>query len=110
MSGIEIAGLVLGTIPLVISALEHYDDIIDPTRAFVKFQGELDRAIRELRNQHTLFEQSIEMLLRPITTDRELSEMIDNTKSKLWHDSGIEAEMRRTLAPVLSEARLVWKL
>lgn len=68
MSGIEIVGLLLGTIPLVISALEHYDDIIDPTRAFVKFQGELDRAIRELRNQHTLFEQSIEMLLRPIST------------------------------------------
>src|ERR1700743_3522710 len=97
MSGIEITGLVLGAIPLVISALEHYEDIIGPAKAFVKFQGELDRAIRELRNQHTLFEQSIEVLLRPITTDQELSEMIDNTQSKLWQDVTIEEELRSHL-------------
>ncbi|KAL9580258.1 MAG: hypothetical protein Q9203_006375 [Teloschistes exilis] len=97
MSGIEIAGLVLGAIPLVISALEHYEDIIGPTKTFFKFQGELDCAIRELRNQHTLFEQSIEVLLRPITTDQQLSEMIDNTKSKLWQDPDIEQELRSNL-------------
>ncbi|EXJ78184.1 hypothetical protein A1O3_09345 [Capronia epimyces CBS 606.96] len=88
MSGIEVAGLVLGAIPLVLSALEHYEDIIGPTKAFVRFQGELDRAIRELRNQHTLFEQSIEVLLRPITTDQELS---------FGKDSAIEDKLRRKL-------------
>ncbi|OCL00859.1 uncharacterized protein K441DRAFT_599828 [Cenococcum geophilum 1.58] len=97
MSGIEIAGLVLGAIPLVISALEHYEDLIDPAKVFVKFQGELGRAIRELRNQHTLFEQSMEVLLQPITTDRELSEMIDNTNSELWQDPAIEQELRSNL-------------
>lgn len=97
MSGIEIAGLVLGAIPLVISALEHYEDIIGPAKTFFKFQGELDCAIRELRNQHTHFEQSIEVLLRPITTDQQLSEMIDNTKSKLWQDPDIEQELRSNL-------------
>lgn len=34
MSGVEIAGLVLGAIPLVIAALEHYEDALDPTIAF----------------------------------------------------------------------------
>jgi len=102
MSGIEIAGILLGAIPLVIAALEHYEDIIGPTKAFVKFQGHLDRAIRELWNQHTLFEQSIEMLLRPITTDQELSEMIDNTNSKLWQDLAIEQSLRSHLGRAYS--------
>ena len=97
MSGLETPALVLGAIPLVIAALEHYEEIIGPAKAFVRFHGELDRAIRELRNQHTLFEQSIELLLRPITTDEELSEMVDNTKSNLWQDSAIEHQLRRNL-------------
>ncbi|KAF3195663.1 hypothetical protein TWF225_000059 [Orbilia oligospora] len=97
MSGIEIAGLVLGAVPLVIAALEHYEDIIGPAKSFVKFKGELGRAIRELRNYHTLFEQSIEVLLRPVTTDQELNEMIDNTKSKLWEDPSIEKDLRENL-------------
>lgn len=97
MSGIEIAGLVLGAIPLVIAALENYENIVRPYKAFVKFQGELSRAIRELRNQHILFEQSIEVLLRPITTERELADMIDNTGSKLWKDADIQHELETTL-------------
>ncbi|KAK6331780.1 hypothetical protein TWF718_002321 [Orbilia javanica] len=97
MSGIEIAGLVLGAIPLVISALEHYEDIIGPTKAFFKFQGELDHAIRELRVQYTLFEQSMEVLLRPITTDHQLNDMIDNSNSNLWQDPDIEEELRKNL-------------
>ncbi|KAL8855863.1 MAG: hypothetical protein Q9178_007483 [Gyalolechia marmorata] len=97
LSGLEIPALVLGAIPLVISALEHYEEIIGPAKAFVRFHGELDRAIRELRNQHTLFEQCIELLLRPVTTDEELSEMIDNTKSNLWQDPAIKQQLRRNL-------------
>lgn len=45
MSSIEIAGLVLGALPLLISALEHYKDITDPVKVFFRFKGELDRAI-----------------------------------------------------------------
>jgi hypothetical protein len=97
MSGIEIAGLMLGAIPLVIAALEHYEDLITPAKNFVNFQGELGRAIQELWNQYTFFEQSMEVLLRPVTTDQELSEMIDNTNSKLWQDPAIEQDLQRNL-------------
>ncbi|KAK6541414.1 hypothetical protein TWF694_007226 [Orbilia ellipsospora] len=97
MSGIEIAGLLLGAIPLVISALEHYEDIIGPTKAFFKYKGELDRAIRDLRNQHALFEQSIELLLAPVTDGQQLNEMIDNTNSGLWKDPDIEGRLKENL-------------
>ena len=48
MSGIEIAGLVLGALPLVISALEHYEGALDSTYAFFRWRGELSVAIRKL--------------------------------------------------------------
>ncbi|KAK6501617.1 hypothetical protein TWF481_009452 [Arthrobotrys musiformis] len=114
MSGIEIAGLVLGAIPLVISALEHYEDIIGPVKAFTKYRGELGHAIRELRNHHTSFEQSIEVLLRPITTDQELSAMIDNTDSDLWQDPDIDHQLKKSLgrayAPYMENVNYVQKI
>jgi hypothetical protein len=97
MSGIEVAGLILGVIPLVISALEHYEDLIGPSVAFIKFHGNLARAVRELRNQHALFEQTILILLIPITKPEERSHMIDNSDSELWQDAGIEQALRETL-------------
>lgn len=48
MSGVEIAGLVLGAIPLVIAALEHYEDALDPTIAFLMWNRELSAAIQNL--------------------------------------------------------------
>ena len=98
MSGVEIAGLVLGAIPLLIAALEHYETFIGPAKAFAKFFGELDRTIRELKLVRFTFEQSIEVLLRPcVVDDQELEQMIGNTQHALWQDSAIEKEMRRTL-------------
>jgi hypothetical protein len=34
LTGVEIAGLVLTALPLFISALEHYNDYLDPIEAF----------------------------------------------------------------------------
>lgn len=97
MSGIEIAGIVLGAIPLIISALEHYEGMISPAKAWLDFHGELARAIRGLGVQHTSFELSMEVLLRPITTEEELHDMLANTASKLWKDPDIDRELRRHL-------------
>lgn len=53
------------------------------------------RATRELRNQHTLLEQYMSMLLSPITTEQELKDMIDNSKSNLWKDKAIDQKFAR---------------
>ena len=97
MSGIEVAGIVLGAIPLVISALEHYEGGLDSTIAFFKWQTELSTAIRKLWYQHTSYEQTIRLLLTPITDDQELSEMMDDTGSKLWKDGELSDQLRGRL-------------
>ncbi|KAL4782602.1 hypothetical protein BJX76DRAFT_369047 [Aspergillus varians] len=44
----EAAGLVLGTLPLLISALEHYEDVSRPTREFFTWRRHRRRLIQEL--------------------------------------------------------------
>ena len=48
MSGVEIAGLLLGAIPIVIAALEFYQVALDPTIAFIRWNRELSMAIQNL--------------------------------------------------------------
>ena len=48
MSGLELAGVVLGALPLVIAALENYNGGLEGAVAFFKWRGELSAAIQSL--------------------------------------------------------------
>lgn len=63
MPALEICGLVLGIIPLVISALEHYKAGKGAAAAFLKWHGQLDTLIRRLNHQRTFFYLQILELL-----------------------------------------------
>ncbi|KAI9699903.1 MAG: hypothetical protein M1820_006965 [Bogoriella megaspora] len=97
MSGIEIAGLVLGAIPLLISALEHYEGALDSAYAFFKWRGELSTAIRKLLFQRTSYEQSVRILLNPITTEQELSDMMADSANTLWKSQDMAQALRGRL-------------
>jgi hypothetical protein len=64
MSGLEVAGIVLGVIPLVISALEHYKGGRGVASSIVKWRGHLDTLIFRLKLQRTFFYLHILELLR----------------------------------------------
>ncbi|KAH6684940.1 hypothetical protein F5X68DRAFT_262808 [Plectosphaerella plurivora] len=64
MSGFEVAGVILGAIPLIISALEHYKDGKGAAATFVKWRGLLDTLIFRLKLQRTFFYLQILELLR----------------------------------------------
>jgi len=84
MSGIEVAGLVLGSLPLIISALEHYESSLDRALAFFKWKGELDKAMRELWIQHSSYEMTLRSLLVGVVEDGDLEEMLVQPHSPLW--------------------------
>ncbi|KAI1123793.1 hypothetical protein F5Y10DRAFT_45532 [Nemania abortiva] len=64
MSGFEIVGVVFGAIPLVISALEHYKTGQSIVAALIKYQGQLDKLLHQLKAQQTAFYFEILQLLR----------------------------------------------
>jgi hypothetical protein len=48
MSGIEVAGLILGALPLIIAALENYSGGLEATVAFFRWKGQLTAALQSL--------------------------------------------------------------
>ncbi|KAF2750320.1 hypothetical protein M011DRAFT_474775 [Sporormia fimetaria CBS 119925] len=86
MSGIEVAGLTLGALPLLISAIESYNEGLDPIKSFIRWERELPQLIRKLRNEHVHFAQTMRLLLEPITTEFELADMLAEPAGPLWKD------------------------
>ncbi|KAF9694879.1 hypothetical protein EKO04_007140 [Ascochyta lentis] len=98
MSGIEIAGLVLGCLPLLIQGIESYNEGLDPIKSFMRWDKELPQCIRKLRNQHVHYSQTIRILLEPITADVELAEMMtDPGSSQLWKDEAMALKLQERL-------------
>ncbi|CAO2649502.1 Nn.00g068870.m01.CDS01 [Neocucurbitaria sp. VM-36] len=85
MSGVEIAGLVLGVLPLLIQGIESYNEGLDPIKSFMRWERELPQFIRKLRNQHVHYAQTIRILFEPITVEEELAQMMTEPGSQeLW--------------------------
>ncbi|KAF2630252.1 hypothetical protein BU25DRAFT_335018 [Macroventuria anomochaeta] len=98
MSGVEVAGLVLGCLPLLIQGIESYNEGLDPIKSFMRWDKELPQCIRKLRNQHVHYSQTIRILLEPITADVELAEMMtDPGSSQLWKDKEMALKLQDRL-------------
>ncbi len=97
MSGFEIAGVVLGALPLLISAMEHYESSLDRLVAFFKWKDELNKAMRELWIQHSYYEMTLRNLLMGVVDDAELDEMMSRPESPLWKSPGLDEKLRQKL-------------
>ncbi|KAF2262113.1 hypothetical protein CC78DRAFT_546154 [Lojkania enalia] len=97
MSGVEVAGIALAVLPLFVSALEDYERGLDPIKSFMRWERELPKYIRKLRNQHVHYEQTLRCLLEPITTEFELAEMLSEPNGQLWRNSGVSDRLEDRL-------------
>ncbi|CCC13790.1 hypothetical protein SMACR_07299 [Sordaria macrospora] len=69
MSGLEIAGLVLGALPLAIEVLDRYSEVADRIDVFFKIKAEYDEWHRRLEFNYLLFKRNVEELLLPLMVD-----------------------------------------
>ncbi|KIX93707.1 uncharacterized protein Z520_10613 [Fonsecaea multimorphosa CBS 102226] len=100
MSGVEAAGLVLGAIPLIISALEHYEDVAAPTVAFMHWKRYLRRLVQELYIIRASYDQAIQLLLAPISDLSNRTLMMEDPRSRLWREGDIANSLRDRLGAV----------
>ena len=96
----EAVGLVLGAIPLLISALEHYEDFKEPTITFFHWKRTLKKLIQELCMIRASYDQAIRLLLKPIADVSDLNTMMDDPTCELWTDGDIADELRGRLGTV----------
>lgn len=100
VTGVETAGLVLAAIPLIISALEHYDDFAAPTKAFIHWRRHLRRLMQELYVIRASYDQAIHLLLKPFAGLADQTTMIEDPRSELWIEGDIADNLRDRLGLV----------
>lgn len=84
MSGFEVVGVVLGAVPLVISALENYAEGVRTIKRFFGWESQLTQLILSLRIQHTKFKLNLQKLLRAAAPDYNIRDIPDDHTSFLW--------------------------
>ncbi|KAJ4266014.1 hypothetical protein NW762_003987 [Fusarium torreyae] len=97
MSGFEVAGIVLGSIPIVVSALEFYMKGLGTLQNFRSYKRILKSLILALKTEHVNLQNICEKLLVGIAPQTRIEEMIRDPFGKLWKETEIFNRLRLRL-------------
>lgn len=97
MSGVEIAGIVLGSIPLVISGLEHYADGIRTIQVLCNASREFKTLARKLKAEEIVYRNTLSVLLNDCIAVEEQATLIQNPAGGGWSNNGVQAALRKRL-------------
>lgn len=98
MSGIEIAGLVLGAFPLLIFALESYRESSEVIGNWYRIQRPYRHSVRTIGIQEVQFERNLERFLLPLVVDdAEFKVLMEDPAGKGWEDPDLESRLRTRL-------------
>ncbi|KAK0645391.1 hypothetical protein B0T16DRAFT_139624 [Cercophora newfieldiana] len=95
MSGFEIAGVVLGSIPLLISGLEHYRDGVETMDNMIQYVAVVDDILVTVSTSLAIYRQSFEALVqRLMLPENVLDEIWHNRDSKVWKDKSLDDKLK----------------
>jgi hypothetical protein len=97
MSGLEIAGVVLGTLPLIISALEHYVAGVNTAKRFWRYKSELRSLILQIDTQGGIFLNTLEQLLGGVVRIENMDDFLSNPGGDAWQDASVDLKLRDRL-------------
>jgi hypothetical protein len=100
MSGLEVAGVVLGALPLVISALEHYANGVQTAKRFFRYKSELEVLILKIGTERCMFTNTLEQLLGGIVRIEHMSELLSNPGGDAWKNAEVESKLKDRLRNV----------
>ncbi|TVY63087.1 hypothetical protein Focb16_v015222 [Fusarium oxysporum f. sp. cubense] len=86
MSGLEVAGIVLSSIPLLIIALEKYTEGLSTLHRWRKYKRELQSLIRNLETERIKLQNFCEKLLLDLVPHYNIEALIDNPMGDLWRE------------------------
>ncbi|KAF2468960.1 uncharacterized protein BDR25DRAFT_344152 [Lindgomyces ingoldianus] len=100
MSGFEIAGVVLGSIPLVISALEHYAEGVSTMKSMQKYGEVFEYLHASFVTSLAIYRNTCEELLSPLALpDSQLYDLLEKIEEHSWEDATLDASLRGRLGP-----------
>ena len=96
MSGVEVAGLVLGALPLLISGLEHYAAGMNTIKSMWEYEAVLEHLVSEFLLAQAIFKNSCEELLMPILSDDQATKLLEGP-SPDWQDPKLNQQLQKRL-------------
>jgi hypothetical protein len=94
MSGIEVAGLALGAVPVILEAIKGYRDTYEHIQNFKHATRQLQIVDAQFQVCRLNFLSECRLLLGLVVSDPQLSqEMVVDTQHKMWHDTSIAEQM-----------------
>lgn len=97
MSGFEIAGVILGSLPLIISAMEHYKEIKGMFGRARRYQIELGRIKQDLVAESVIFRDTLEHVLHDLVAPSQYEKLLHDPSSGLWKDAALNEALKQRL-------------
>ena len=98
VTGVETAGLVLASFPLVVNGLTRYVDGVQTIRYWRRFRRELASYARKLENQRVWYLDTLEELFDGIVqSNDELAALVNDPVGPSWKKAGYEKQLRMRL-------------
>lgn len=88
MSGFEIAGVVLGTLPLLVNSAVSVKNGLVKTKSWWRFETTFATFIARLRKEEIAYRQVIKRLLGPTgIPDNQLKRLLEGAETSLWNET-----------------------
>lgn len=99
MSGIEIAGLVLRSFPILLSCLDHCREGFEPLEEWWNFRTHIIAFVDDIEHQMMKYNENIIRLLDPIISDNDtLTALVRNAQDPRWTDGTLDVLLEQRLA------------
>lgn len=102
MSGLEVAGIVLGALPLIISALESLRDGASRLGRLIKFNAEYSKTWGEVEDEELMYRLQLKRLLKPLVRDDVLADddlevLLLDPSADSWKEPDLDNALRERL-------------
>ena len=98
MSGVEVIGLILGGLPLIISAAEHYKKVFEPLVRWKRFKFVFRDFITSVDIQRQMFQLVLKKLLIRVQLEPEEKQKLLTTPNyEGWHRGGVIEALKSRL-------------
>ena len=98
MSGLEVAGVVLGAFPLLLAAIEHWHDIANTYELYRRIPRRYRECQQDIEYEKMMCRRNLEALLTPILQDAdEVDRLVADPGGQGWNDPALQERLEERL-------------
>jgi hypothetical protein len=94
-------GLALAILPLIISAAEHWDDVLRPFKTFIRYAIELDKFQWDLKLQKSIYHNQYHRLISFSTDPDTARAMLSDRRHLYWTNRELDQNLAQLLGDSL---------